>query len=174
MWELDNIESWGQNIWCFWTVMLENTLENPLDCRRSNQSVLRRSVLSVHLKDWHCSWNSSTVRRADSLENTLMLGGIEDRRTRRRQRIRRWMALKPQWAWVWLNSGSLWWTGRPGLLWSTWSQRVGHDWENELNRTEPMYECESSTIKNAHCERPETLKLSCWRWLLRAPWRGRR
>ena len=44
------------------------------------------------------------------------------------------MASPTQWAWVWVNSGSWWWTGRPGMLHSMWSQRVGHDWVTELNR----------------------------------------
>ena len=43
------------------------------------------------------------------------------------------MASPTQWTWVWVNSGSWWWTGRPGVLWSMGSQRVGHDWVTELN-----------------------------------------
>ena len=46
-----------------------------------------------------------------------------------------WMASPTQWTWVWVNSGTWWWTGRPGLLQSMWSQRVRHDWATELNRT---------------------------------------
>ena len=44
-----------------------------------------------------------------------------------------WMASPTRWKWVWVNSGSWWWTGRPGVLWFTESQRVGHDWATELN-----------------------------------------
>ena len=47
-----------------------------------------------------------------------------------------WMASPTQWTWVWVNSGSWWWTGRPGVLQSMGSQRVGHDWVTELNWTE--------------------------------------
>ena len=47
-----------------------------------------------------------------------------------------WMASLTRWAWVWVNSGSWWWTGRPGVLRLTGSQRVGHDWATELNWTE--------------------------------------
>ena len=43
-----------------------------------------------------------------------------------------WMASLTQWTWVWANSGDWWWTGRPGVLWSMGSQRVGHDWMTEL------------------------------------------
>ena len=44
-----------------------------------------------------------------------------------------WMASLTQWTWVWVDSGSWWWTGRPGVLWFMGSQRVGHDWVTELN-----------------------------------------
>ena len=47
-----------------------------------------------------------------------------------------WMASLTQWTWVWVNSGSWWWTGRPGVLQSVGSQRAGHDWGTELNGTE--------------------------------------
>ena len=46
-----------------------------------------------------------------------------------------WMASLTQWTWVWVNSGSWWWTGRPGMLQFMGSQRVGHDWATELNWT---------------------------------------
>ena len=46
-----------------------------------------------------------------------------------------WMASLTQWTWVWVNSGSWWWTGRPGMLWFMGLQRVGHDWTTELNWT---------------------------------------
>ena len=44
-----------------------------------------------------------------------------------------WMASPTRWTWVWVNSGSWWWTGRPRVLWFMWLQRVGHDWVTELN-----------------------------------------
>ena len=75
--------------------------------------------------------------RADSFEKTLMLGRIEGRRKRGRQRIR-WLDPSPtQRTWVWVDSGSWWWTGRPGILRFMGSQRVRHDWE--LNWTELNY-----------------------------------
>ena len=89
--------------------------------------------------------------RADSLQKTLMLGKIEGRRRRGRQRMRWWMASLTQWTWVWVNSGSWWWTGRPGMLQSVGSQRVGHDWATELNWTEPgpFLGDETALIKHA-------------------------
>ena len=47
-----------------------------------------------------------------------------------------WMASLTQWTWIWVNSGSWWWTGRPGVLWFMGSQRVRHDWATELNWTD--------------------------------------
>ena len=72
--------------------------------------------------------------RDDSFEKTLMwekklrAGGEGDDRG-----WDGWMASPTQWTWVWLDSGSWWWTGRPGILQSMGSQRVGHDWVTELN-----------------------------------------
>ena len=50
-----------------------------------------------------------------------------------------WMASPTQWTWVWVNSGSWWWTGRPGVLGFMGSQRVRHDWATELNWTGQLY-----------------------------------
>ena len=76
------------------------------------------------------------MRRVDSLEKTLMVGGIGGRRRRGQQRWDGWMASLTRWMWVWVNSGSWWCTGRPGVLRFMGSQRVGHDWATELNWTE--------------------------------------
>ena len=73
------------------------------------------------------------MRRADSLEKTLMLGRIGGRRRRERERMRCWMESPTRWTWVWVNSGRWWWTGRPGVLWFMGSQRVGHDWVTEVS-----------------------------------------
>ena len=91
MWELDSQENWAPN-WCFWTVVLEKTLESLLDCKGSNQSILREIspeysleglMLKLKLQYFgHLMW------RTDSFEKTLMLGKIEGRRRRGRQRMR--------------------------------------------------------------------------------------
>ena len=73
------------------------------------------------------------MRRVDSLEKTLMLGGIGGRRRRARQRMRWLDGLTDSMDWVWVNSGSWWWTGKPGVLRFVGSQRVGHDWATDLN-----------------------------------------
>ena len=73
--------------------------------------------------------------RADSFEKTLMLGKIEGRR-RRWQRMRWLDGITDSRTWVWVSSGSWWWTGKPGMLQSMGSWRVQHDWAIELNWTD--------------------------------------
>ena len=79
------------------------------------------------------------MRRADSFEKTLMLGKIEGREWDGDDRgWDGWMASPTQWTRVWVNSENWWWTRRPGVLQSMGSQRVRHDWQAELNWTEPL------------------------------------
>ena len=73
------------------------------------------------------------MQRVDSLEKTLMLGGMGAGGEGDDRGWDDWMASPTRWTWVWVNSGSWWWTGRPGVLWFMGSQRVGHDWATELN-----------------------------------------
>ena len=92
MWELDCEEGWAPKNWCFWTVVLEKTLESPLDARRSNQSILKEispgiSLQAIKLK-LKLQYSGHLMWRVDSLEKTLMLGGIGGRRRRGQQRMR--------------------------------------------------------------------------------------
>jgi len=73
------------------------------------------------------------MQRTDSLEKTLMLGKTKGRRRRHDRGWDVWMASPTWWTWVWASSGSWWWTGKPGVLQSMGSQRVGHDWATEVN-----------------------------------------
>ena len=137
MWELDCEGDWAPKNWCFWTVVLEKTLESPLDCKeiqplhsKGDQFWVffgRNDVKAETPILWHL------MRRVDSLEKTLMLGGIRGRRRRGRPGWDGWMASLTQWTWVWVNSRRWWWTGRPGVLRFMGSQRVRHDWATELN-----------------------------------------
>ena len=97
----------------------------------------RRSVLGVLWKDWCWSWKSNTLATwCEELTHEkrpwcwerLRAGGEGDDRG-----WDGWMASPTQWTWVWVNSRSWWWTGRPGVLQFMGSQRVGHDWVAELN-----------------------------------------
>ena len=80
------------------------------------------------------------MRRVDSLEKTLCWEGLGAGGEGDDRGWDGWMASRTRWTWVWVNSGSWWWTGRPGVLRFMGSQRVGHDWVTELNWTEGRYE----------------------------------
>ena len=131
MWELDCEESWAPKNWCFWTVVLEK--------KRSNQSILKeispgcsleRLMLKLKLQ-----YFGHLMQRVDSLEKTLMLGGIGSGGEVDDRGWDDWMASPTQRTWVWVNSGRWWWTGRPGVSQFMGSQRVRHDWVTELNWT---------------------------------------
>ena len=128
-------ESWtikkAPKNWCFWTVVLEETLESPLDCKEiqpvhskgdqswvffgSNDAKAETPVLwPPHVKSW-----------------LIGKGGKGDDRGRDG-----WMASPTRWTWVWVNSWSWWWTERPGVLQFMGSQRVEDNWATELNWTE--------------------------------------
>ena len=114
-------------LWCWRTL-----LRVPWTARRSNQSILKEISLNIHWKDWCWSWNSNTLatwceepthwKRPWCWER-LKAGGEGDDTG-----WDGWMASPTQWTWVWVSSESWWWTGKPGVLQSMGSQRVGLDW----------------------------------------------
>ena len=130
LWELDIKKAEYRRIdalelWCW------KTLESPFDCTeiqgihpKGNLSwiFIGRTMLKLKLQ-----YFGHLMQAADSFEWTLMLGKIEGRREGVNRGWDGWMASLTQWAWVWVNSGSLWWMGRPGVL-----QSMGSD------RTEPV------------------------------------
>ena len=97
----------------------------------------RRSVLGVHWKDWCWTWNSNILATwCEELAHCKRLWCRKGLRAGGDGNDRGWddwMASPTQWTWVWVDSGSWWWTGRPGVLQFMGSWRVGHDWATELN-----------------------------------------
>ena len=128
-WPVKKAEHWridAFELWC-WRWLLRD-LTSPF---------WRRSALGFLWREWCWSWNSITL--ATSCEELthwkrlwcwkgLGAGGEGDNRG-----WDGWMASLTRWTWVWVNSGSWWWTGRPGVLRFMESQRVRHDWATELN-----------------------------------------
>ena len=123
---------------CFWTVVLEKTLECPLDSQEiqpvrpkeisseySLEGLMQKLKLQYFghlmqkLTHWKRPWYWESLKAGEGD------GGGWDG----------WMSSSTQWTWVWVNSGSWWSTGRPGMLQSMGSQRVGHVWATELNWT---------------------------------------
>ena len=137
MWALAYKESWAPKNWCFWTVVLEKTLESPLDSEE---------IQPVHPKG-NQSW--IFVGKTEAASETPVLWPPD---------ARSWLIWKDpdagkdwRWeekgmtedemvgwhhshdGWVWVGSGSWWWTGKPGVLQSMESQKVRHNWVTELN-----------------------------------------
>ena len=135
MWELDYKKAERRRIDAFELWCWRRLLRVPWTARTSNQSILKEISPGCFLEGLilklKLQYFDHLMRRADSLERTLMLGKIEGRRRRGRQRMR-WLDGITD-SWVWVNSGNWWWTGMPGVLQFMGSQRVGHDWATELN-----------------------------------------
>ena len=140
MWELDYKKSWALKNWCFWTVVSEKTLESPLDCKeiqpvhpKGDQSwvfIGRTDVEAEtpvlwppHTESW-LIWKDPVAGKDWGQEEK---GTTEDEMVRCHHQLSfMW------WTWIWASSGSWAWTGKPGVLQSMGSQRVGHDWAAEL------------------------------------------
>ena len=109
-WRIDGFELW------YW----RRLLRVPWTSERSNQSILKKSVLNIHWKDWCWSWNSKNLatwceeliywKRPGCWER-LKAGGEGDNRG-----WDGWMASLTRWTWVWASSRSWWWAGKPGML----------------------------------------------------------
>ena len=140
-WTIKKAECWridAFELWCWRTL-----LRVPWTSGRSNQFILKEispeySLVGLMLKR-KLQFFGHLMRRADSFEKTMMLsferlkaGGEGDDR-----RWNGWMASSTQWTWVWVNSGSWWWTEKPSVLWFSGSQGMRHDWVTELNL--PLY-----------------------------------
>ena len=135
MWELDNKENWAPKNWCFWTVVLEKTFKSPLDSKESkpvnykgNQSWIFIGMADVEapiLRPPDANWligKDPDAGKDWRQEEKGMTRGWDG-----------WMASPSQCTWVWANSGSWWWIGKPGGLQSMGLQRVGHKWVTELS-----------------------------------------
>ena len=132
------IMCWVPKNWCFWTVVSEKTLESPLDCKeiqpvhpKGDQSWVFTGRIDAKAETpilWPPWCEELTHWKRLWCWEGLGAGGKGDDRG-----WDGWMASPTQWTWVWVNSGSWWWTGRPGVLQFMGSQRVGHDWATELN-----------------------------------------
>ena len=135
------LRHWSLKNWSFWTVVLEKTLESPLDCKE---------IKPVNLKG-NQSW--IFIRKTDAEAPIFwppdakkwLIGKDPDAREDWRQE-EKWMTEDKMVGWhhqfdgrVWASSGSWWWTGKPGVLQSMESQRVRHDWATELNWTRKLW-----------------------------------
>ena len=138
MWELACEEGWLLKNWCFWTVVLEKTLESPLDCKEI------QPVHSEGDQPWDFFGRNDAKAETPILwpphEKSWLIGkdsdagkdwGREEKGTTEHE-MAGWLPRLDGHQFG-LNSGSWWWTGRPGVLRFLGSQRVGHNWATELN-----------------------------------------
>ena len=139
MWELDCKESWALKNWSFWTVVLEKTLESPLDCKEIQPAHLKGNQYWVFIgrtdaeAETPILWQTPILMwRTNSFEKTLMLGMTEGRRRRGQQKMRWLDGITDSMDMSLGNPGSWWWTGKPGVLQSMGSQRVGCDRVTEV------------------------------------------
>ena len=140
MWELDYKESWAPKNWCFWTVVLQKTFQNPLDCKeiksvnpQGNQSwiVIGRTEAEAETRNTLATW----CKQLTHWKRPWCWEGLKAGREGDNRGWDAWMASLTWWTWVWASFRSWWWTAKPGVLQSMGSQRVRHDWATELNWT---------------------------------------
>ena len=137
-WTVKKAEHWridAFELWCW-----RRLLRVPWTARRSNQPILKEISPGISLEGMMLMLKLQNfghlMRRVDSLEKTLMLGGLGAGGEGDDRGWDGWMASLTRWMRVWVNSRSWWRTGRPGVLRFMGSQRVEHDWATELNWTE--------------------------------------
>ena len=144
-WTIKKAEHWridAFEVWC-WRRLLRLGLRSPWTARRSNQSILKETSPEYSLEGlmlkMKLQYFGHLMQRTNSTEKILMLGKKAGGEGEHRG-WDGWMASLTQWIWIWVNSRSWWWTGRPGVLHFMGSQRVGHDWVTELNWTTSVWE----------------------------------
>ena len=164
-------EGWAPKNWWFWTVVLENTLESLLDCKE---------IQPVHPKR-NQSW--IFIGRTDAEAETLILWPLDaESRLLRKDRDAGkdwrweekgmtgwdgWMASLTRWTWVWVSSGSWWWTGKPGKLQSMGSEGVGHDWATEPNWGASLV----TQWWRIHLQCRRHRRCGFYPWVRKTPWR---
>ena len=122
-------------LWCW-----RRLLRIPWTTRRSNQSILKEISPGCSL-EWvmlklKLQYFGHLMQRVDSLKRVCCCGGLGAGERGDDRGWDGWVASLTRWTFVWVNSRRWWWTGRPGVLRFTGSQRVRHDWVMELNWTE--------------------------------------
>ena len=140
-WTVKKAEQWRIDAFELWR--WRRLLRVPWTASRSNQSILKISPgisLEGMMLKLKLQYFGHLMRRVDSLEKFWCWGGLRAGGEGDDRGWDGWMASLTRWAWVWVNSGSWWWTGRPGMLQFMGSQRVRHDWVTELNWTELIHQ----------------------------------
>ena len=136
--ELNHKEVWEPKNWCFWNVVLEKTLESPLDSKEIKPINPKWNQLWIFIGRNNTKVEAPRVWSFDV--KSRLIGKDPDAGKGWSQEEKRdnrgWddlMASPTQWAWVWASSRNWWWTGKSGMLQSMGLQRAGHNWATEMN-----------------------------------------
>ena len=173
MWELDSKESWALKNWCFWTVMLENTLESPLDCKESQTVHPKGNRSWIFIERTNVEAETPILWPPDG--KSWLIGKDPDAGKDLRQKKKGmtedemvWMASLTRWTWVWASSRNWWRTGKPGMLQSMGSKRIRYNWATELNWTENNQrgtgELKKKERKKKKTQNPNALHHLCKFW----------
>ena len=148
MWKLDYKENWVPKNWCFWTVVLKKTLESPLDCKEIQQVHPKGDQSRVFIGRTEVEAKAPILWLPDAKSWLIWKDpdagkdwGRKEKGTAEDEMVGWHHRLN---AWVWVDSQSWWWIGRPGVLLFMESQRVGHDWVTELK----TYDLENLQVIN--------------------------
>ena len=132
-------ESWTIKKAERWAVVLAKTLESPLDCKEIQLVHPKGDQSWIFIGRTYAEAEAPILWPPDAKRRLLGKdpdAGKDWRWEEQGMTMRRWMASPTQWTWVWVKPRSCWWTGKPDVLQSMESQRVGQDWATELNWTE--------------------------------------
>ena len=140
VWELDHKEGWALKNRCFWTVVLEKTLESPLDCKEIKPVHPKGNYPWIFIRRTDAEVEAPIVWPSDA--KSLLIGKDPHAGKDRRQERKGddggqngWMASLTQQTWLWTSSRRWWRTGKPAILQSMGSQRVGQDWTKRNNNS---------------------------------------
>ena len=154
-WTVKKAECWridAFELWCW-----RRLLRVPWTAGRSNQSILKEISPGCSLEGLMLSWNSNTLATwCEELTHWKRLWcweGLGPEGEGDNRGWDGWMASPTWWTWVWVKSGSLWWTGRPGVLQFMGSQRVRHDWVTELNWDPFLVSKQTPTLYTIVCKK---------------------
>ena len=116
MWELDYKESWVPKTWCFWTVVLEKTVESPWDCKEIQPVNSKGSQSWIFIGSWSSTTLATWLEKLTHWKRPWCWERLRAGREGDDRGWDGWMVSLTQWTWVGVNSRSWWWTGRPGVL----------------------------------------------------------
>ena len=137
MWELAYKESWAPKNWCLWTVALDKTLESPLDCKEIQPINPKGNLSWIIIGSTDAEAETPTLWPPDAKNWLIWKDPDAGKDWRQEKGTTGWdgrMASLTQWTWIWVGPRNCWWTGKPGVLQSMGSRRVGHDSDwTELN-----------------------------------------